>query len=109
MRLALLSRQNGREIIGICQHRIGEVAKYLGPLLGQQLAPANLSAFGCLDCPARLRHTHPRHLRDLIARCRINHSERLATFSIHPLAVDVGLGTEEVGIGKCQRHAADTS
>ena len=108
MRLALLSRQNRREIVGVRQHRIGEIAQNLGALLGQQLAPANLGTLGCLDCSACLRCAHPRHLRELLARRRVDHGEGLATIGIDPLAVDIGLGAEEVGIGKHQRHAADT-
>ena len=109
MRFALLGGQDRGQVVGIRQHRIGQIAQNLRALLRQQLAPTNLGSLSGLNRSTRLGSTEARHLRNLLTRRRINDGKGLATIGIDPLTIDIGLGAEEVGIGKRQRHRDDAS
>ena len=88
-RLALLGRQQQRQVVDVLEQGVGPAAEDLRPLPGEQRAPLGVGVRRRFNRAARLPDTHPRHVREHLAGRGIDDLESLAGVGVDPLAADV--------------------
>ena len=84
-----------REVVGVLQHQVVELAQDRRALLGQHGAPGGLRAVRGLDRAAGFGGAHGRNLADRLAGGGVLHHDGLAAVGLHPFAVDVVGLTEQ--------------
>src|SRR6185436_13868553 len=87
-RLADVPRLESRELLGVLVDHVGEPEQELHPVLRRLLAPCLPRPLGRGDRAVDVLLSGPRHLRDDLARRRIQHLHRLAREGVDELAVD---------------------
>ena len=102
-RLALLARQQQREVVHVLVQQVVPAAQHVCALLRGLRAPGGLRGLGGLDRAPRLGGAAARHLGEQLARRGVQHLERVARVGVDPVAVDVGLRAEERPVGERER------
>jgi hypothetical protein len=94
-RLALLRRQDQREVLAVGDDQVEPLAQNVGTLFRRELGPGREGAFGGLDRLRRFRGAERRHLGQFHAIDRIGDGTRRRA---DPGAVDVAAVAQQRGI-----------
>ena len=96
-RLALLGGQDGAQIVLVLHHQVEPFAQDTGAFLAGHRSPFLLCGIGGIDGLGDLLTAQVGDLRNDIPARRIVHVER-AIGAIDPLAADISLGHQQVGV-----------
>src|SRR5258708_15789656 len=104
-RLALLRREDLREVFLVRDHQLEPPAQARGALLRRLRAPRRPSALGGFDRSTCFGRSHVGHLAELLTSRRIKYRQTLAGRRIQPLSVHIALLAEQLRIlqRKCRQ------
>src|SRR5258708_15812428 len=88
-RLALLRREDLREVFLVRHHQLEPPAQARGALLRRLRAPRRPSALGGFDRSTCFGRSHVGHLAELLTRRRLKYRQTLAGRTIQPLSLHI--------------------
>ncbi len=97
-RLALLQRHQSAQVVLVLHQQLEPATQLLRTLLGGQITPGRQRPLGGVDGAAGFGSAHLRHRTENLAGGRVVHADGLATVSIQPGAIDIGLLAEQRGV-----------
>ncbi len=98
VRLALLGGQDRAEVVGVGDHQLVPFAQDRGALLAGPGGPFLLRRIGGIDGARRLGAGQVGDLGDHVAAGGVLDGEGRAAVGVAPLAAQIGLGREQVGV-----------
>src|SRR5690606_17934654 len=102
--LALLGGEDGRQVVLVGHQQVEPGAQNVCPLLGGLVAPGGECGLGGGDGAPGLGGTHVGHPGENFAGGGVAHLKGVAAVGIHPAAVDIGPGLQQLGIFQGQAH-----
>ena len=97
-RLALLQGHQATQVVLVLHQQLEPATQLARTFLGGQRAPGRQRLLGGLDGATGFRAAHLRYVADDLAGRRVVHGDGLAAVGIQPLAIDIGLLAEQLGV-----------